>query len=116
MSGTLARSLCKTIFQKTDSPFLFTSPAAACRSFAGRALAKGYDLPNGRAGMVHRAPIPRLPARLEFLGFDIGTGDDEIASDPAHGEGGHRRPLPQSSSTSRFTASHAGFLHLSQSG
>jgi integrase len=32
---------------------------------------------------MHRAPIPRLPARLEFLGLDIGTGDDEIASDPA---------------------------------
>ena len=60
---------------------------------------------------MQRAPIP---ARLEFLGFDIWTGDDQIASDPAHGEGGHRRPLPQSSSASRFTAGAAGFLDLSQ--
>jgi hypothetical protein len=70
------------------------SPAAACRSFAGRALANGHDLSDWRTGIVLRAPISSLPARLEFHRFDIGAGDDELAADATHGEGGHRRPLP----------------------
>jgi hypothetical protein len=89
--------------------------AAACRSFAGRALANGHDLSDWRTGIVLRAPISSLPARLEFHRFDIGAGDDELAANATHGEGRHRRPpRPQSSSASRFTAGAAGFLLLSQ--
>jgi hypothetical protein len=70
---SLHRGCVRVLHLETTATKRHCSPAAACRSFAGWALANGHDLPDRRAGIVHLAPIHRFPAGLEFLGLDIGT-------------------------------------------
>jgi hypothetical protein len=53
------------------------------------------DLCNRRAGMVCQTPVPGCCTRLELHRRNIGTGDNKIALDAAHGEGGHRASLTQ---------------------
>jgi hypothetical protein len=48
------------------------------------------DLVDRRAGIVNLAPIPDFGARLEPHRRDIRAGDNEMAPDIAHGQGGHR--------------------------
>jgi hypothetical protein len=58
------------------------------RFLAWRSLAAGANLRDRRAGMVRLAPVAGLGAGLELHRLDVGTADDEIASDEPHGERG----------------------------
>jgi len=58
-------------------------------------------------------PIPRLAPGSELDGLNVRSGHDEFAVFASHGQDGH---FLQSSSASRYTAAHAGFFILSQSG
>jgi len=53
------------------------------------------------------APVPGFPSRIELAHLDVRSAHSERPPLIAQGENGH---LPQSSSASRFTASHAGFF------
>ena len=44
---------------------------------------------------MHLAPVPGCGTRLELHRRNIGAGDNKIALDVAHGEGGHRASLAQ---------------------
>ena len=66
---------------------------------------------------MRKAPVPRLHSGFECYRLDVCPGHLEtVLTDAAQGEHSHRhRPLPQSTSASRFTAGASGFLNLSQS-
>ena len=55
---------------------------------------------------MRKAPVPRLHSGFECHRLNVRPGHLEtVLADAAQGEDGHRqRPMPQSSSASRFTA------------